>query len=419
MSDQAWQDACLGELIDTFEAGVSVRSTDGPAANSEHGVLKVSCVSREGFRPSENKLVIDEDLRRVGPSISRGDLILTRANTLELVGRAVTVDDDFPHLHLSDKHWRVVLQEEKAAHLGWLKYMINSPRVRRALMVRATGTSGSMKNISQREFLKIRVPYPPFDVQQRIHAVLEEWECANRQLEDLIAAKRCLKRGLMQQLLTGQRRFKEFDNGDPRKSTWFGNIPATWSYPAMEEIAVEVKMRAGPGFEKFSVISCTKYEGLVDSLEYFGKKVFGDDRSNYKVVERAHFAYPSNHIEEGSIGLLHHRDRGVVSPIYTVFEVTADVLPEYLYLVFKTEKCRHLFASGTNASVNRRGSLRWREFRKLRLPIPSRPEQEAIVTLARALQSELDLLRNLRNALDRQRRGVMELLLTGTVRVHT
>src|SRR5574341_118306 len=413
----SWERVPLGTIIERFEAGVSVRSGDRPAMDGQHGVLKVSCVSHAGFRPAENKVVHPLDLSRLGPTPHRGDVLLTRANTVELVALAVTVDRDYPHLHLSDKHWRPVLRHRGEDSLSWVKHVINSRLVRRALVSRATGTSGSMKNVSQRQFLRIAVPRPPSGVQHDIAAVLDCFEGVVAKLGMLLDAKRRFKRCLMQELLTGKRRFKDFDAASRTHTTWFGKLPASWRYPQMREIASEVTDRARSQAASLPVVSCSKYEGLVDSLVYFGKQVFSGDRSNYKIVRRLQFAYPSNHIEEGSIGLLTQYDAAVVSPIYTVFQVAGNVVPQFLYLVFKTDKCRHLFASNTNASVNRRGSMRWKQFSNLRDPLPPQPEQERIASLFETLDREMDRLTQLRDAVDKQRRAVAELLLTGKVQV--
>jgi len=208
----------------------------------------------------------------------------------------------------------------------------------------------------------------------------------------------------MGELLTGKRRFKKFA----------GEV---WREVQVGAVGQEVVQRAGTRGAEAVVLSCSKYDGLVESLSYFGKQVFGTNRKNYKVVKRGQFAYPSNHIEEGSIGLLTDRDLGIVSPIYTVFEVNEDVVPRFLYLVFKSDLYRQLFAANTNSSVNRRGSLRWRQFATLRVTLPSVTEQRAIADLGDALDHEIELLESLRAALDRQRCGVAELLLTGKVRI--
>lgn len=404
MPDPRYERLPLSAVIERFEAGVSVRSDDRPALEGEHGVLKVSCVSRAGFRPKENKVVLAEELSRLGPTPNAGDLLLTRANTVELVALAVMVDLDYPYLHLSDKHWRVVLRHPKDDSLSWVKHLVNSAPVRQALVSRATGTSGSMKNVSQQQFLKILVLCPPGHVQRRVGITLDLFDRADAMLGRLIDAKRRFKRGLVKEMLAGKRRSKEFE-GAPRHTVRVG------------EVAREVTERAGEEQQQLPVVSCSKHEGLVDSLHYFGKQVFSVNRATYKVVRRNQFAYPSNHIEEGSIGLLEHHDAALVSPIYTVFEAVPDVVPEYLYLLFKTEAYRQLFSKNTNASVNRRGSLRWKQFRALAVALPPFDEQQRISALSGLLDREIDGLERLRDALDRERRGVAALLLTGKVRV--
>ena len=85
-------------------------------------------------------------------------------------------------------------------------------------------------------------------------------------------------------------------------------------------------------------------------------------------------------VNEGSIGLLEHVDSGIVSPIYIVFRTDPHkVFAPYLYALFKTETYRHIFAMATNASVDRRGSLRWKEFSSIRVPLPSLDEQKRMV----------------------------------------
>ena len=115
-------------------------------------------------------------------------------------------------------------------------------------------------------------------------------------------------------------------------------------------------------------------------MSYFGKRVFSADTSGYKVVRRGQFAYATNHIEEGSIGLLEDADAGLVSPMYTVFEAEPNrVHARFLFALFKTEFYRHIFEINTNASVNRRGSLRWSQFKTIRVALPTIEELASLI----------------------------------------
>lgn len=288
--------------------------------------------------------------------------------------------------------------------------------VRRAFLAYAMRASGfvqqalrvsmrtGMPKINRGELAKLRIPVPPLEQQVFIEDILGVFDGAVNLLHALAGGHRRFKSGLMQELLTGKRRFKEFERA-PRRAVRVG------------EIACEVTERAGEKQQHLPVVSCSKHEGLVDSLHFFGKQVFSVDRANYRVVRRGQFTYPSNHVEEGSIGLLQHHDAALVSPIYTVFQAAPHVVPEYLYLLFKNDTYRQLFAKNTNGSVNRRGSLRWKQFRVLPVPLPPFDEQMRIAALAGLLEREITCLESLREALDRQQRGVADLLLTGKVHV--
>jgi len=84
----------LGSVLERIEAGKSPKALDRPARNGELGVIKVSAVTWNSFLPEENKALpadyrVPEDIR-----VRRGDLLLSRANTTELVAAVVLVDAD-------------------------------------------------------------------------------------------------------------------------------------------------------------------------------------------------------------------------------------------------------------------------------------------------------------------------------------
>ena len=92
---------------------------------------------------------------------------------------------------------------------------------------------------------------------------------------------------------------------------------------------------------------------------------------------------------------------------------------EYAFAVLKTDLYRHIFEVSTSASVDRRGSLRWSEFSRLPFPVPPLEEQEAIADVLRTSRRELDAITDEIEAVSRQKRGLMQKLLTGEWRVNT
>lgn len=271
-------------------------------------------------------------------------------------------------------------------------------------------------NITRADVDLFPIPIPPFPEQKKIAEILSAWDRTIEQMGKLINAKTKLKKALMQQLLTGKWRFKEFVKTSKKQTTRYGLIPADWDYPKVGKVAEEVSNR-NTNNSKITVLSCTKYDGLVESLKYFSRQVFSKDTSTYKVVKRGQFAYATNHIEEGSIGMLDILDEGLVSPMYTVFQTGDRVYTPFLYKVFKTELYRHIFEVNTSASVNRRGSLRWHGFALIHVPLPSFDEQQKISDCINAIDREIKLLKKKVLTLKNQKKGMMQKLLTGEIRV--
>lgn len=277
-------------------------------------------------------------------------------------------------------------------------------------------TGSALKELPINQLRKLRIPVPPLEVQRAIARFLNLHALHLADHLALLRAKLAYKDGIALQLLSGRTRFRQFEVTAVRQNTPFGDIPLDWEYPLVGDIAREISLRAGTGNES-PVLACSKYDGLVESLSYFGRQIFSSDTSNYRVVRRGQFAFPANHIEEGSIGLLRDHPEGLVSPIYIVFEPTARVEPEFLYAVFKSKTYRQIFSAATNSSVNRRGSLRWAEFRKLRVPLPSTEEQSRIVDILLALEREIDGLQRFVALLDKQRNALLDKLLSGELRL--
>lgn len=267
------------------------------------------------------------------------------------------------------------------------------------------------------ELLKaFEVSIAPLEEQQATVQIIQSWDAAIATTEKLLGNSRRQKQVLMQQLLTGKRRIQQFVNSQECVTTRFGFIPADWQHIAIEKIAQELSVK-NVADRQLPVLSCTKHAGLVDSLSYFNKQVFSQDVSTYKLVERGCFAYATNHIDEGSIGYQNLYDAALISPMYTVFKPSHDIDHGFLFKLLKTEHYRQIFAANTNASVDRRGSLRWGDFKKIEIPLPSMAEQAAISSVIDSAQSEIDNLERQLEKLKEEKRALMQQLLTGKRRV--
>ena len=258
-------------------------------------------------------------------------------------------------------------------------------------------TSGMLK--------RLYVLFPEFKEQERINNVLKLWDAAIEKQSELIEKLTLRKRALMQQLLTGKKRLPGFNK--------------EWKRMAIKSFSKEVSIRNSRGNE-YVVLSCTKYDGLVPSLEYFGKQIYSNDLGSYKIVPHNHFVYATNHIEEGSIGYQSNYENGLISPMYTVFSTDNKMVEDtFLFAVLKSHHLIYLYQSMMEGSINRRGGLRWNSFSTIKIDLPPIDEQKAISSFLNDIDKEITLANEKLVNLQSQKRGLMQQLLSGKKRINS
>lgn len=198
-----WPTRPLGELIEAVDAGWSANGDARPCNDGEWGVLKVSAVSQGFFQRGENKAVTDDLGGRELVCPQRGDLLFSRANTRELVGATCIVEQDEPRLFLPDKLWRIK-PTDLHSRAEYLKMLLSHPKVRGLLAKVATGSSGSMLNISKEKLLSTVVPAPPLSAQVRASAAYWRISDLRRQYQSASNSTEALFNSLTHRAFTGQ-----------------------------------------------------------------------------------------------------------------------------------------------------------------------------------------------------------------------
>lgn len=262
------------------------------------------------------------------------------------------------------------------------------------------------------------MPLPPLTEQKKIAEILSTWDQAITLTERLLENSQQRKKGLMQQLLTGKRRLVKSNTKLTTKKTKTGELPGDWAYPKIAQICHQVTDK-NIYDQQYPVLACSKHYGFVDSLKYFKKRVYSEDLTGYRVIPRGCIGFPANHVEEGSIGLQNLYDYGLVSPIYVVARPDSQkVNADYLYALLKTDHYRQIFSAATNASVDRRGSLRWKEFSQIHVPLPPLSEQSQIAEVLNLATKEITKLETDIDLLKQEKKALMQQLLTGMRRVN-
>jgi len=162
----------LGDVIQGFETGRNIQASGSPARDREIGVLKISAVTWGRFQPHQNKALLPGDSPLKHETVRAGDLLISRANTTELVGAPVLVEKNYPNLMLPDKILRVLYNPE-VVDARYLLHALRSRNSRQHLEAEATGTSDSMRNLSQPKLRETPIPLAPLPEQKRIAHKLE------------------------------------------------------------------------------------------------------------------------------------------------------------------------------------------------------------------------------------------------------
>ncbi|MDW4563373.1 restriction endonuclease subunit S [Aeromonas rivipollensis] len=378
-------------------------------------VLSLGALTDHGINPLEIKpVVVDEKVKQA--LLSHGDFLISRSNTPDKVGRSIRFKNEVQNCSYPDLMMRFRVDTTKADP-DYIEIKLKSTKVKQYYKSCAAGSSSSMVKINKAVVENTPLLLPPFPEQRKIAKILSTWDKAISTTEKLLANSQQQKKALMQQLLSGKKRIGHKTGSYVFKSTRYGLLPEEWSYPAIKDFCHQISDKNNENMD-YPVLSCSKYDGFVDSLNYFNKKVYSDDLSGYRIIPRGCFGFPSNHIEEGSIGLQNLYDYGFVSPIYVVFKAnTAKVNNDYLIAQLKTDHYRQIFSASTNASVDRRGSLRWKEFSAIHVPLPLLEEQNKIATVLKSAEQEIVLLKKKLDALKQEKKALMQQLLTGKRRV--
>ena len=142
----------LGAIIEDIETGVSISTEDLPATDDEPGILKLDAIADNQLWLDRNKRIPPGLMQDAQASLRKGTLLVSRSNTVDLVGACVYVPEDYPKRFLPDLIWQVSLKDEARVHPEWLQLYLSSPAGRREICRRACGTSGSMKKLLMKGF---------------------------------------------------------------------------------------------------------------------------------------------------------------------------------------------------------------------------------------------------------------------------
>lgn len=257
----------------------------------------------------------------------------------------------------------------------------------------------SIVHLYEKELKTLKIPLPQLKEQRKIAEILSSYDEAILLTSNLISAKKEFKKALMQNLLTAKIRFPNF-NG-------------IWKEVKLGKFIKEQTIRNTKNINL--VLSVTNKFGFVEQSNYFEKEVASKDTSNYKVIKNGNFAYNPSRINVGSIALLENFEVGILSPMYVIFDCLDGINKKFLKYWLQSHNFTGNLYKYLAGSV--RETLNFKDMKNFKIKLPNLAEQTKIAEILSSVDDEIDLLNQKLEQLNLQKRGIIQNLLSGKVRV--
>jgi type I restriction enzyme S subunit len=286
----------------------------------------------------------------------------------------------------------------------WPKFLFYS--IQRENLYRIADTS-PIPQINNKHLEPYPIPLPPLPEQKKIAEILSTWDEGIEQTRQLIAAAKRRKKALMQQLLTGKKRLPGFGNKWPTKTL----------FSITERIITSPVSTDG-----YPVLSITAGTGFVSQEDKFSKVIAGRHIEHYVLLRKGEFSYNkgnSYRYPQGCVYRLQKYDVGLVPDVFYSFRLKAEINPEFVEQFFHADlhgvQLRRLINTGVrnNGLLNLNAS----DFFNLKIPFPEMDEQRAIAAVLKTADDEIASLESKLSVLEKQKKGLMQKLLTGEIRV--
>jgi type I restriction enzyme S subunit len=269
----------------------------------------------------------------------------------------------------------------------------------------AHGFKSSLVHIHKDDITDQVVDLPPFSEQRKIAQILRTWDEALEKLAALRAAKVRRLDGIAQRLLA------------PSRAIGRGVTKSNWVSSTFSEVFKERQDR-NAGLTADDVVTVGKY-AIRKQSEHFTRSVASKDLTNYWTISPGDFVYDPMSAYYGAIGRFSGSADGIVSPAYRVIRLNPEVDPDFMVALLRTHHIRFLLEtrSSQGNKEGKRRLLQREEFEGIEFKLPPIDVQREIAATLRVLQADMALTDREIDAHARQKRGLMQKLLTGEWRV--
>lgn len=370
-------------------------------SNSDKKETGIPCItygeiySKHNFIVKKFQSFIDTETAKKSRRIRSNDILFAGSGeTLDEIGKCVAYTKNKEAYAGGD----IVIFSSDEVDCIYLSFSLNSDLIARYR--RRLGQGHSVVHIYSGGLKTLNVPLPPLPEQKKISEILSTWDEAIEQMRKLIDAKKSRKKALMQQLLKGKKRLPGFN--EPWKKYRLGDL-----FEERREI----------NYKSLMLLAITGSRGVIPASEIERKDSSNTDKSKYKRIAPGDIGYNTMRMWQGVSAVSDLE--GIVSPAYTICAPKENVDVCFIGHFFKYPPIINLFRRFSQGLVSDTLNLKFKNFAQITVKMPNLDEQQAISKILRIADDEVKTLENELAAFEKQKRGLMQKLLTGEIRVKT
>lgn len=378
--------------------GMSCLIADGMHQTPQYTSQGIPFVSVEniGRIDRTNKFISRDAFDKFKIKPRENDILMTRI-TAGIIGETEIIRASTPlAYYVSLALIRIIAPEE--IDVMFLNHFINCHIFKKELYKRIIHTAFP-KKINLNEIGECVTVIPPLGEQQKVASILTTQDKVIELKEMRLAEKQRQKKYLMQVLLTGKKRLPGFCR--------------EWKTDRLGKLFFE---RKETNCENLEMLAITGTQGIIPRKELDLKDNSSEDKSKYLRVCVGDIGYNTMRMWQGVSAYSNYE--GIVSPAYTILKPSSSINAKYFAYLFKMPEIVFLFYRFSQGLVDDTRNLKYENFKKIRVCYPpDMKEQTAIAEALSTADHEIDLLQQDIEQEKQKKKALMQLLLTGIVRV--
>lgn len=300
-----------------------------------------------------------------------------------------------------------ILKRNLAISDGYYKQWFKSSEFIARLGVAIIGIRDG-KQISYEDFSMLPICYPPLKEQEKIAEILSTWDDGIETLEKLIEQKEIFHKALMKNLLIGKIRLSGYNS--------------KWTHSKFNSIFERITRKNEE--LNSNILTISAQNGLISQKDFYNKRIASVDTSKYILLKNGEYAYNksySNGYPLGAIKRLDLYEKGVVSSLYICFKLNnSDNCSDFWKYYFEAGMLNREIKMIAQEGARNHGLLNMatEDFFNMLLYHPKdSKEQQKIAEILNKSDKEIQLLNSKLEKLKEQKKGLMQKLLTGQIRV--